>query len=56
MPPPTVDGSKYRDLQLDNVQRVSDLETFSPKWDVSIKSCPSDLRKLWKRRQKDFKT
>lgn len=29
---PAVHGNKYRDTRLDNVQRVSDLETLSPKW------------------------
>ena len=33
-------GNKYRDSQLDNVQRVRDLETLSPKGDISINSFP----------------
>jgi hypothetical protein len=29
--PPAVDGNKHRDPQLDNVQRLRDLEALSPK-------------------------
>lgn len=32
-------------LQADSMQRVRDLGTLGPKWDVSIKSFPSGLRK-----------
>ena len=40
---PVADGNKYRDSQLDNVR---DLETLSPKWNVSLKFLPSELREL----------
>lgn len=30
--PPRVGGNKYRDSQLNNVQRVRDLRTLSPEW------------------------
>lgn len=33
---PAVDRNKCRDTQLDYVQRVRGLETFIPKWEVSI--------------------
>lgn len=35
-----------RDAQLGNMQRGRDLAKVRPKWDVSIKSVPSGLRKL----------
>lgn len=35
---------RYRDVHLDNVQRIKDLQTSNPKWDVSIKPFPSGLR------------
>ena len=44
--PPAVDGDKYRDPQLGNVQRGNDFETLSPKWTVFIKSLPSGLKEL----------
>lgn len=36
--PHAADGDKYRDPQPDIIQRARDLETFSSKWDISIKS------------------
>jgi hypothetical protein len=39
------DKNKHRDPQANNTQRVRDLETFSLKQDVSIKSLPLWLRK-----------
>lgn len=33
-------GNKYRHPELDNVQKVKNLETIRTKWDVSIKSLP----------------
>lgn len=36
--PPAVDGDKYRDPHLDNVQRVRDLGTLSPEWDGLVKT------------------
>ena len=35
--------------QLDDVQRVKELGTLGPKWDVFIRSLASGLRKLWRR-------
>lgn len=46
--PPAGDGSKYRDLQLENMQRVRDLRIPSPKWCVFIKFLPLELRELWR--------
>ena len=37
------DGKKYRDPQPDIMQRKTLKHSF-PKWDVSIKSLPSELR------------
>ena len=42
-------GNKYRDPQLDNVQKVRGLGTLSPKRDVSIKSLPPGLREPCRR-------
>lgn len=39
-------GKDYRYLQLDNLQRIRDFGTHSPKWDVSTKPIPSGLREL----------
>jgi hypothetical protein len=44
MLPFAADRNKYRDPQPDIMQRVKDLGTLSPKWDVIIKSLPSGLR------------
>lgn len=44
MPPPALGKNKYSNPQLDNVQRVKDLGTLGTKWDVSVKSLPSQLR------------
>lgn len=41
--PLATEGNKYRDLQTDITQRVRDLGTLGPKWDVSIKSLPLAL-------------
>ena len=38
---PAVEGNKYRDSQLDSVQRVRDLGTLGHKWDGSLKSLSS---------------
>lgn len=32
--------------EIDNVQRVTDFETHSPKWDVFVKHLPLELREL----------
>lgn len=40
---------KQRDPQLDSRQRVRDLGTISPKWDVSFQSVPLGLRELCRR-------
>lgn len=43
---PAVDGDRYRESQLDNMQTMGSLGTFSPKCDVSIKLLlPSGLEK-----------
>jgi hypothetical protein len=42
--PPAIDGNKYKDPQLDNVQRVRNLGRFNHKWDSSIKYFPSAFR------------
>lgn len=47
-PFPTKDKN-YKDTQLKNEQRLRDLVTFNPKWNVFIKSLPSWLRELCKR-------
>lgn len=44
--------NSYRNSDLVDKQRVRDLKTLSTKWDVSINSLPSELRKLWKRSRK----
>ena len=44
--PPTANGNKYRDPRPDIMQRLRDLGTLWPKWDVSIKSLPSGFREL----------
>ena len=41
-----VDGSKYKDSQLENVHRVRDLEKLSSTWDISTKHQLSGLREL----------
>lgn len=38
--PPEANGSKYRDTQPDNMQKMKDLATLSPKWDIPIKYYP----------------
>jgi hypothetical protein len=42
--PLAVDGNKYKDPYLDNVQRVKDPGTLILKWSVSIKSFPQGIR------------
>jgi hypothetical protein len=43
-PPSAADGNTYsRESQTDIMQRVRDLGTLRPEWDVSTKSCPSGL-------------
>lgn len=42
--PPAEGGSKCRDPHLDNVKRVRDLVTVSPKWKVITKYLPSWFR------------
>lgn len=44
--PLTVDGNKYRDPQLDNLQRKRGFGTPRPKWNVVIKPLPSGLMEL----------
>lgn len=48
--PPALYGNKYRDPQLDNMQKVKDFRSLSFKRDVFIKSFPLGLRTLWKKR------
>lgn len=48
--PPAADWKKYRDPQAHITQRVGDLGTLNSKRDVPIKSLPSELRKLQRRR------
>jgi hypothetical protein len=48
--PPTANGNKYRDLQLDDIQRVKDLGASRSKRNVSIKSLSSAQRTLEKRK------
>ena len=43
--PHAVDGKKYRDPQLDNVQRARVLGTLSPELDTYIKSLTLDSEK-----------
>lgn len=38
--PPAGGGNKYRDQQLENMQKVRGLGTLCSKWDVSIKAFP----------------
>jgi hypothetical protein len=50
-------GNKYRDPEIPIIERVTDLETFSPKWKVSIKFIPLRVYETpWKRKQKDCKS
>jgi hypothetical protein len=42
--PPAADRDRYRDPQPYNMQKVRDLETLSPKLDLSIKSFPLEPR------------
>lgn len=44
--PPATDENKYRDPQPDNMQRVKDLGTLSPKMEGSIKFFLAGTRKL----------
>lgn len=41
--PPDASGNKYRDPQQYIIQSVRDLGTLTHKWDVSIKSLPSQF-------------
>ena len=43
---PAAYGSKSTVLQQDTVQRVRELGTLSPKWDVAIKSAHSHIGEL----------
>lgn len=55
MLPPATDQNKYRDPQSDMKQRVRDFGTFkNTKWNVSIKSLPSELRKPCRRGGRRF--
>lgn len=38
-----VDGNRYSNPHLDNVQRIRNLGMLNPKWDVSIKYPPPGL-------------
>ena len=40
-----INGNKCKDPQPDNVQKVRDLRTLIPKWDISIKCPPRGLEK-----------
>lgn len=44
--PSASNGNRYRDPEKDNVQRMRNCETLSPNWGITIKSLPSELRKL----------
>lgn len=50
--PPEIEQNKSKDTQLNNVQRVRDLDTLSPKWEVSNKPLPLGLRELCRRGSK----
>ena len=53
----TVDGNKYRDPQLEKDQRVKDLGTLGPKWDVSINTQPPHhcgFRELFRRKGRNI--
>ena len=52
---PAVDGNKYRDPVPNNVQKVRDLGTVSPKWDVSIKPLLTRLKEICRRRNRKRK-
>lgn len=41
-----VDDNQHRNPQLDDVQRIRDFGTLTPKWDVFIKLFPSGPREL----------
>ena len=45
----SADGDKYSDPQPDIKYRVRDLGRLNPKWDVSIRSLPLELREYHKR-------
>jgi hypothetical protein len=46
--PPAADENQYRDPQPQpDIQRVRTFGMPSPKWDVSIKSLPSELKGPW---------
>jgi hypothetical protein len=45
-----------RDPQLDNMQRMGDFASFSPKRDITRKPLLSRLRVLMRRRQKECKS
>lgn len=46
-----MDGIKYRDLQLDNVQKVRDLGIFGLTWDVYINFLSLNLRQFCRREE-----
>lgn len=41
--------TKYSDPHLVDIQRVRDIATLIPKWDISLKSILSELRELCRR-------
>ena len=47
-------GNKCRDPQLDNVQIVRNLRTFSSKWGISNKSLPSRFRETRRKRGRNI--
>lgn len=49
--PPSTDGNKYKNSQLDNIQRAKDFETLHPKWEAFIKSLSSGLSEPAKERE-----
>ena len=57
MLPLAADGNKYRDPHPDIMQRIRDLETLFPKWDVSIKFLPHHSSgNIEEERQKECKS
>jgi hypothetical protein len=54
--PPAAGRNKYRDPHLSAIQGARDLETLSPKWDLSIKPLLRAQRTLEKRRRREWKS
>jgi hypothetical protein len=48
---PILDGNKYRDSQVNNVQRVRDFGIFHSKWDISTKFLFSGIKEPCRREE-----